>query len=202
MSFLKEQGDGSAADEMLDAKLKQVRQEYGQKQADLVGRMTEMIVLSNLRRSLLATDQHLCIELTQTRRGVVSQNGPGLAEGAVLYAATQLNRTEYTEAEELLRQCLEIRKLAHGDTDWRSAHVMSLLGASLAGQGKFDEAEPLLLDAYNQMKDNAETIPEYYRDDRIRQALDRIVKLYESWDAAEPGKGYADKAAEYRAMLR
>ena len=29
-----------------------------------------------------------------------------------------------------------------------------------------------------------------------------LVDLYESWDAAEPGKGYADKAAEWRAKLQ
>ena len=71
---------------------------------------------------------------------------------------------------------------------------MSLLGASLAGQDKFTEAEPLLLDAYNQMKDNAETIPNQYRDERIREALERIVNLYESW-------GKPDEAAKYRALL-
>jgi len=29
----------------------------------------------------------------------------------------------------------------------------------------------------------------------------RVVALYESWDAAEPGKGYAEKAAQWRAKL-
>jgi hypothetical protein len=71
---------------------------------------------------------------------------------------------------------------------------MSVLGASLSGQGRFDEAEPLLLDAYSQMRDNAETIPEDYRADRIREALERIVKLYESW-------GNLDEARKYRAAL-
>jgi hypothetical protein len=28
-----------------------------------------------------------------------------------------------------------------------------------------------------------------------------MVELYDSWDAAEPGKGYAEKAAEWRAKL-
>ena len=32
-------------------------------------------------------------------------------------------------------------------------------------------------------------------------AIGLLIRLYESWDAAEPGKGYAEKAAEYRAML-
>lgn len=34
-----------------------------------------------------------------------------------------------------------------------------------------------------------------------RYALDLAVKLYESWDKAEPGKGYDVKAAEWKAKL-
>lgn len=35
----------------------------------------------------------------------------------------------------------------------------------------------------------------------VAATLQRLVRLYKSWDAPEPDKGYADKAAEYRAML-
>ena len=31
--------------------------------------------------------------------------------------------------------------------------------------------------------------------------VERLIGLYDSWDAAEPGKGYAEKAAEWRAKL-
>ena len=37
--------------------------------------------------------------------------------------------------------------------------------------------------------------------DDVPEALERIIKFYEAWDAAEPGKGYAEKAAEWRAKL-
>ena len=33
------------------------------------------------------------------------------------------------------------------------------------------------------------------------KARTRMVELYDLWDAAEPGKGYADKAAEWRKKL-
>jgi hypothetical protein len=36
---------------------------------------------------------------------------------------------------------------------------------------------------------------------RKREALERIVELYEAWDAAEAEKGYDAKAAEWRAKL-
>jgi hypothetical protein len=34
-----------------------------------------------------------------------------------------------------------------------------------------------------------------------RKAVEKIVKVYESWHAAKPDKGYAAKAAEWRAKL-
>jgi len=34
-----------------------------------------------------------------------------------------------------------------------------------------------------------------------RQALGRIAKLYEAWDAVQPGQGYAAKAADWRGKL-
>jgi hypothetical protein len=41
--------------------------------------------------------------------------------------------------------------------------------------------------------------------DAARRHIDapiaRIVSVYEAWDAAEPGKGYAEQAAEWRAKL-
>ena len=37
--------------------------------------------------------------------------------------------------------------------------------------------------------------------DREREALERIVKLYDAWRAAEPDKGYDDRAAQWRAKL-
>ena len=34
-----------------------------------------------------------------------------------------------------------------------------------------------------------------------QETAQALVELYEAWGAAEPGKGYAEKAAAYRAML-
>ncbi len=59
----------------------------------------------------------------------------------------------------------------------------------LTNLGRFDEAEPLLLESYEKRRDNPQT-----HDIREREALERIVKLYETW--ARP-----DKAAEWRAKL-
>jgi len=200
IGYLRESEDYVAAHSVLHDALATVRSAHGEKHTQLVGRMTDLglALLAQGRRS---AHGDFCAQLAQARHGIVPQGEPGIANLVVVYAGTLIEQGEYADAEELLRHCVDIRRLAHGDTDWHTAHVMSLLGASLAGQGKFAEAEPLLLDAYSQMRDNAGTIPEEHRDDRVRESLERIVNLYESWDAADPGKGHADNAAKYRAML-
>ncbi len=112
------------------------------------------------------------------------------------------------EAEPLLRECLAIREEKLPD-HWLRFNAMSFLGGALAGQAaelvasdpqaaqaKLLEAEPLLLAAYERMQ------PPPNLANRKREARERIVKLYEAWDAAEPGKGYAEIAAEWRAKLQ
>ena len=56
----------------------------------------------------------------------------------------------------------------------------------------------MLLDGYQGLNKNPDAIPKQYREDRQREALERIVNLYESWHAAEPDAGHDVKAAEWR----
>jgi hypothetical protein len=66
---------------------------------------------------------------------------------------------------------------------------MSKLGKCLAVQGKFDEAEPLLLGGYEGVKLHM-TVP----GPEVIEASERLVQLYESW-------GKNDKANEWRKQL-
>ena len=64
------------------------------------------------------------------------------------------------------------------------------MGASLAGQKKYAEAEPLLLEGYQSMaaRKNRMGVPDLYYLDLAREWL---VQLYEAW-------GKPEKAAEWR----
>ena len=66
---------------------------------------------------------------------------------------------------------------------------MSLLGASLVGQGKFKKAEPLLLNGYEKMPFGPS-----YRVNRL--ALERLIALYEAWDKPEKAEAYRAKRAK------
>ena len=77
----------------------------------------------------------------------------------------------------LLRECLRIREQKEPD-DWRTFNAKSMLGASLLGQEKYAEAEPLLLSGYEGMKQREEMIPPQGKA-RLTEAIERLVQLYE-----------------------
>jgi hypothetical protein len=80
---------------------------------------------------------------------------------------------------------------------------MSLLGEALAEQGRFVEAEALVLDGYSGLADDASApLPLDGRGIEFkREALERIVRFYDAWHVAEPAQGHDAKAAEWRAKL-
>ena len=100
------------------------------------------------------------------------------------------------EAEPLFREAIEL----HRDgvfPAWSRPARQSDLGACLALQGRYADAEPLLVNSYGFHEIKGVSEPETY----ARESLRRIIDLYEAWDAAEPGKGYDAEAAEWRAKL-
>jgi hypothetical protein len=104
-----------------------------------------------------------------------------------------IRQGKHAEAVSILRECLAIKeKTLPGD--WATAEARSLLGEALAGQGEFSAAEPLLLDAQKALTERRETILPVNRVATLRDAAERLVRLYEAW-------GKPDKAEEWRKRL-
>jgi eukaryotic-like serine/threonine-protein kinase len=100
-----------------------------------------------------------------------------------------LSQRKFDQSEPLAREVLEFARKNLPD-EWQRFRAESLLGASLAGQKKYAEAEPLLLEGYQGMVARKEhmQVPDGYYLDRGREW---IIQLYEAW--AKP-----EKAAEWR----
>jgi serine/threonine protein kinase len=141
------------------------------------------------------------------RHGLVQDHYcTGQTAAALGWALTKTGRAK--EGEPLLREGLEICRTKLPKKDWFTADTQSLLGGCLAAQRQYEKAERLLLNGYKGLQTAAGTPPVTdswpircmltLHDSpgappaRIRQALDRIIALYEAWE--EP-----DKAAEWRA---
>jgi serine/threonine protein kinase/predicted Zn-dependent protease len=123
-------------------------------------------------------------------------HGPGHAVVAVTLtplAVNRLQRGKYAEAEACLREALAIYEKESPD-DWARFFAVSLLGASLTGQKKYAEAEPLLLEGYEGLKKRAGRIPAQNQD-CLTQALRGILQLYEARDKQDQARKWRDKLA-------
>lgn len=98
----------------------------------------------------------------------------------------------FAEAEPLARECLALREKEIPD-DWRTFNSRSMVGGALLGQKKYSEAEPLLLSGYEGLKQRESQIPAIGKP-RLKEALQRLVQLYDA-------TGRADKAAEWKQKL-
>jgi hypothetical protein len=103
-----------------------------------------------------------------------------------------LEARRWAEAEATARRCLEARTRKQPD-DWLRFLTMSQLGAALAGQAKYPEAESLLIGGYEGMETREAKIPAPFRK-LLAAAAARIVPFYEAW-------GKPDRAAEWRKKL-
>jgi tetratricopeptide (TPR) repeat protein len=112
---------------------------------------------------------------------------------AIAYIAA----SRWTDAESLLRDILSVREQKQPD-DWATFHAKSLLGAALLGQKKYAEAEPLLVQGYEGMKQREMKTPPTPRF-RLVEALERLVKLYEAWDKKDAAAKWKDTLDAERA---
>jgi hypothetical protein len=102
---------------------------------------------------------------------------------------------QHAAAEPLLRECLTIRE-KNGRDDSAIFSTQSMLGAALAGQKKYAEAEPLLLKGYERMKAREKSIPPK-AGSRVAESLDRLVELYTAMGKPDEAKKYRELRAKY-----
>jgi hypothetical protein len=120
------------------------------------------------------------------------KDSPRLANALAQSGLTLLQIKAFADAEPHLRECLTIREKTQPDV-WNTFNTRSMLGGALLGRKRYAEAEPLLVSGYDGMKRRAASIPPPGRD-RLTEALERLVRLYESWDKPL-------EAARWRATL-
>jgi hypothetical protein len=132
--------------------------------------------------------------LTSARRQFAS-GGIQLAGTLSQYGLVLLQLHAWSDAEPLLRECLAIREKQQPDA-WTTFNTQSMLGAALFGQKKLAEAEPLLLQGYEGMKQREKTIPPQGAT-RIPEALDRFIDLYTALDKPIEVQKWRAERAKY-----
>lgn len=131
------------------------------------------------RQGRYALAQTHAAEVLVGRRHALGRENSDTMQSADDLALAYHSQGKFTESEPLAREVLEFNQKKQPD-GWQRFRAECLLGASLAGQKKYAEAEPLLLEGYQGMlarKDQME-VPDWYHLDRAREWN---VELYEAW---------------------
>jgi tetratricopeptide (TPR) repeat protein len=120
---------------------------------------------------------------------------------------------ELDEAETHFREVIRGRRKVFGDTHSYTIAEKSTLGEVLVKQAadpsmavearleKLREAEPLLVEWGDWLLRHNDQVSEENRSKWVREALERIVSLYDAWDVLSPEAGKAEQAARWRAEL-
>jgi hypothetical protein len=115
-------------------------------------------------------------------------------------ATAEIRQEKFREAEGTLRSVCDTYSSA-GLQVWRRYYCQMVLGASLVGQKRLEEAEPLLLAGYRGLKEKEASIPASSKQ-VIARAAEWLARLYREegklelaaqWKNVTPAGGSGDR---------
>ncbi len=129
-----------------------------------------------------------------------------VANTRIMAAVNLLELQKYEEARVQLELGSATRDALLPPGNWQRASAWSLLGEALTGLGRYPEAERLLIDGAQcleaAVRESDADLPPIVRDERLPEAIERVIHLYDVWHAAAPNDGHERKAASWREKLK
>jgi eukaryotic-like serine/threonine-protein kinase len=183
-------GKYAQAEALLTENLEVERRVLGPDNRDTLRTLSDMASLYQLQAKYGLAEAYAARALAGRRHLVGSDHPDTMAAAADLALANQ-SQGKFTESELLARE-IEATERAKRPDIWLRFWAESLVGASLAGEKKYADAEPLLLDGYRGMMARKDRIsaPNWRH---LKTAHEWILQLYAAWDKPE-------KAAQWRVM--
>ncbi len=157
-----------------------------------------LVALSNVGRLLEQQDkleeaEKLNRELLAAFRRVMGDKHPDTLNAISNLASVLARREKWTDAMTLHREALAGFQAKFGNDYLRTALTRIGLGEVQTKMKLFKEAEKELTEAERVMTTVQGTTPQ-----RRKSSAEALVSLYEAWEKAEPGAGYAAKAQEWK----
>jgi tetratricopeptide (TPR) repeat protein len=136
--------------------------------------LSDLAFLYQRQSKYRLAETHAAQALDGRRRALGSEHPDTMASAADL-ALVYLSLGKFAESEPLARESLDFYRRKQPD-EWQRFRAESLLGASLAGQKKYAEGEPQLLEGYRGMVARRERIavPDQYHLDYAREWINRL----------------------------
>jgi eukaryotic-like serine/threonine-protein kinase len=136
-------------------------------------------------------------ELLAIKRKQLGGDGLQFANQLAAVALDLLKHAQHSAAEPTLSECLMIRVRLQPD-DWSTFNTKALLGASLLGQKKYEDAKPFLKEGYEGMLAREKSMPSASRE-FLTRALACLVQLHEATENAAEAEQYRTELAERKA---
>jgi tetratricopeptide (TPR) repeat protein len=157
------QGQYAQAEALFNQTLEIRRRVLGAEHPDTLVTLSGLATIYQ-RQAKYDLAEPLFSQVLAERRHALGSGHPDTMDSAYLLALANQSRGKFSDAEPLAREVLDFYRKEQSD-DWQRFRSESLLGASLAGQKIFTEAEPLLLEGYRGMlarKDRIAVPDRYY----------------------------------------
>ena len=184
------EGEYAQAEALYRETLEVQRHTLGSEHPDTLGTLSAIAASYQRQGKYNLAETYAAAALALRRRALGSISQDIIASSAADLALAYQSQGKYAQSEPLAREAMEKGRQKNRPDDWQLFRAESLLGASLAGQKKYAEAEPLLIEGYQGMANRKSriSVPDSYHLDRAR---DWIVQLYQAW-------GKSEKAAEWK----
>ena len=128
--------------------------------------------------------QALANEELDRATGKYAADSPEFLEVQASIAIDYIKLEKYEQAEVLLKDALA-NASSLGAEHWRNCHLRGLQGAILFHRDEFDEAAPLLREAFLGMQSQAMDIPGYNRRNFLTSALEHLIDCAKATDATD-----------------
>jgi tetratricopeptide (TPR) repeat protein len=159
------------------------RQVLGDRHPETIKSMFGLAINAMLRGRYAEAEPRILHALTLWRE-ILGPEHPDTVAALTALGETRLGRQQYRDSESVLREALQIQEKVKA-MPWQRHNVQSLLGATLAGQKRYAEAEPLLVSAYQGLIAVERRIPAYSKI-FIPRARERLDSLYVAWGKPAP----------------
>ena len=184
------EGKYGQAEALFTQTLNDRRRVLGREHPDTLGTLADIASMYQREGKVGLAETYATQALTGRRRVLGSQNADTM-KAATDLALACVSQRKFTDGEPLAREAVDFGRKKQS-ADWQRFRAESVLGASLLGQKKYSEAEPLLLEGYQGMlaqQTKMEAADRYY----LTHARDLVVELYHAWGKAEKAVEWAKK---------
>jgi non-specific serine/threonine protein kinase/serine/threonine-protein kinase len=176
------QGKSAQAERLYTEALAAQRRLLGEEHPDTLN-TTHNLAVFYVNEGRNAEAEPLANKAMEIRRRVLGPEHPETVRSVNNLGLLYLKLRRYDQAESLLRTALSgfEKDVADG---WERYNCQSMLGASIAGQKRFQEGEPLVISAYQELVQRAAAIPPANAS-VVDQAGQRVIQLYRDWGRPE-----------------